>query len=89
MIIMGEEEIKACNDAAALLENYRSFGPMVGDAIEAFQTIGECVEASTQEKIEEAKELIDKLMGEIGPYRGYVPTVAEALEKLKAWADSA
>ena len=81
--------MRACKDAVDLLENYRSFGPMVGEAITAFKRIGECIEDPTQEKVDEAKDLIGRLMKEIGPYQGYVPSVAVALDKLKKWSDSA
>ncbi len=86
---MGTDELKACKDAVDLLENYRSFGPMVGEAIKAFKRIGECIEDPTPEKVDEAKDLIGRLMKEIGPYQGYVPSVALALEKLKKWSESA
>ncbi len=85
---MEMDELKACKDAVGMLENYRSFGPMVGDAIDAFKRIGECIEDPTQEKVNEAKDLIGQLMKEIGPYQGYVPSVAVALEKLKNWSES-
>ncbi len=85
---METDELRTCKDAADLLENYRSFGPMVGEAIAAFKRIGECIEDPTQEKVKEAKDLIGQLMKEIGPYQGYVPLVAVALEKLKKWSES-
>ncbi len=89
MIDMGADELRACKDAAELLENYRSFGPMVGEAIAAFKRIGECIEDPTPEKVDEAKGLIGRLLAEIGPYQGYVPSVAAALEKLKKWSEQA
>ena len=60
---------------------------MVDEGIKAFNRIGECVVDPTPEQKAEAKELIDKLMKEMGPYQGYVPSVAVALEKLKAWSE--
>jgi hypothetical protein len=47
-IDMENDELKACKDAADLLENYRSFSPMVADAIVAFKRIGECIDDPTQ-----------------------------------------
>ena len=85
---MGADELRACKEAADLLENYRSFGPMVGEAIAAFNRISECIEDPTPEKADEAKDLIGRLLAEIGPYQGYVPSVVVALEKLKTWAES-
>ncbi|MBT3284029.1 hypothetical protein HN807_06600 [Candidatus Bathyarchaeota archaeon] len=84
---MGTDELKACMDAVELLENYRSFGSMVGEAIVAFKRIEECIEDPTTEKKDEAKRLISRLSAEIGPYQGYVPSVAVALEKLKKWSE--
>ena len=86
---MGTDELKACKDAADLLENYRSFGPMDGEAIAAFKRIGECIEDPTSEMVDEARDLITRLLAEIGPYQGYIPSVAIALEKLKIWSESA
>ena len=86
---MGTDELKACKDAADLLENYRRFGPLVGEAIAAFKRIGECIADPTQEKVNEAKDLINQLTSGIGPYKGYVPSVAVALDKLKKWSESA
>lgn len=86
---MGTDELRACKDAADLLENYRSFGPLVGEAIAAFKRIGECIEDPTQEKVNEAKDLINQLTSGIGPYQGYVPSVAVALDRLKKWSESA
>lgn len=73
-------------DAIDLLENYRSFGPMVEEGIAAFKKIDECVANPTPEQRAEAKELIDKMLKEIGPYQSFVPSVAVALEKLKEWS---
>ena len=85
---MATDELGTCiNDAMNLLENYKSFGPMVEEGIAAFKRINECIVDPTPEEREEAKGLIDKLMREIGPYQSYVPTVAQALEKLKAWSE--
>lgn len=78
---------KSIANAMKVLENYRSFGPMVNEGIEAFKRIDECVAAPTPELKAEAKELIGKLNAEIGPYQGYVPSVAYALGELKTWSE--
>ncbi len=85
---MSTEELRTCiADAVVLLENYRSFGPKVDEGIKAFNRISECVADPTPEQKAEAKELIGELMRELDPYQVYVPTVAVALEKLKAWSE--
>lgn len=73
-------------DAVATLENYRSFGPMVGDGIDALNRIADCVAEPTPERVAEAKSLLEGLNREIGPYRSYVPTVALTLQQLNEWA---
>ena len=78
---------KTISNAMTVLENYRSFGPMVNEGIDTFKRIDECVAAPTPEHKEEARELIRKLMSEIGPYQGYVPSVAYALDEVKKWVD--
>jgi hypothetical protein len=81
------EELKKCvNDAIMLLDNYKSFGPMVEEGISAFKRINECVDDPTPEEREEAKELIGEMQRQIGPYKAMVPQVALALDKLSEWS---
>jgi hypothetical protein len=81
-----EELRKKIRDAVTLLDNYRSFGPMVGEGIDALNRIDACVAESTPERVAEAKRLLEGLNREIGPYQSYVPTVALALQELNEWA---
>ena len=73
-------------DAVILLENYRSFGPMVGEGIDALKRIDACVAEPTEERVAEAKSLLESLNRGIGPYQSYVPTVGHALQELNEWA---
>jgi len=81
-----EDLRKKIRDAVTLLENYRGFGPMVGDGIDALSRIDACVAEPTEERVAEAKRLLENLNREIGPYQGYVPTVALTLQGLNEWA---
>ncbi len=81
-----EELVKSIEDAIKLLENFRSFGPMVEDGITAFKKINECVIQPTPVAVAEAKNLIDEMQKQIGPYTGMVPQVALALDKLSEWS---
>ena len=83
MIGLETDELRACKVAMDLLENYRSFGPIVGEAITAFKRISECIEDPTLKKVSETKDLINHLTSVIGPYQSYVPSVTFALEKVK------
>lgn len=81
-----EDLRKKIRDAVILLENYRDFGPMVGEGIDALNRIDACVAEPTEERVAEARSLLENLNREIGPYQSYVPTVALALQELNEWA---
>lgn len=76
---------KGIKEAIAVLENYRGFGLMVGEGIDALKRIDTCVAEPTPERVAEAKGLLEGLNREIGPYRGYVPTVAQTLQEINTW----
>ncbi len=80
------ELVKCVEEAIALLENYRSFGPMVEEGIAAFKKINTCVVEPTPEAIAEAKTIIAEMQRQIGPYKAMVPQVAIALDKLSEWS---
>jgi len=84
--LSNEELVKCIQDAIDLLENYRMFGPMVEEGIAAFTKINTCVVDPTPEARKEAKALISEMQSQIGPYKGMVPQVAVALEKLEKWS---
>ncbi|MCW4050982.1 MAG: hypothetical protein NWE89_14740 [Candidatus Bathyarchaeota archaeon] len=80
------EQLRAqIKDTLALLENYRSFGPMVAEGIDAFRKIDECLAEPSPESIVEIKVLLQGLNEGIGPYRGLVPSVAHCLDELNKW----
>ena len=81
-----QDLVKCVKDAIKLLENYRAFGPMVEEGIAAFKKINECVIEPTPEAITEAKNLIDEMQRQIGPYKAMVPAVAVALDRLSEWS---
>ena len=80
-----EDLRKRIRDAVTLLENYRGFGTMVGEGIDALNRIDACVAEPTPERVAEARKLLEGLNREIGPYQSYVPTVALALQELNEW----
>ncbi len=81
-----QDLVKCVEDAIKLLENYRAFGPMVEEGIAAFKKINECVTDPSPEAVAEAKNLIDEMQRQIGPYKAMVPEVAVALDKLSEWS---
>jgi len=76
---------KRIRDAVVLLEDYRGFGPMVGEGVDALNRLEACVAEPTPERVAEAKGLLENLSREIGPYQSYLPTVALALQELNTW----
>jgi hypothetical protein len=80
------ELIKCVEDAITLLENYRSFGPMVEEGISAFKKINKCIQEPTPEAVTEAKTIIAEMQRQIGPYKSMVPQVSLALDKLNEWS---
>ena len=86
---METEELRnSIKDAVAVIESYRGYHPMVDDGIKAFNRIDACVAEPTPERVAEAKSLLEMLNREIGPYQGYIPSVARTLQKLNEWAES-
>ncbi len=81
-----EELVKCIGEAIELLENYKSFGPMVEEGIAVFRKINECVINPTSEAVAKAKPLIAEMQRQIGPYKAMVPQVAEALDRLDKWS---
>ena len=81
-----DELLKCVQDAIELLDNYKSYGPMVEEGIAAFKRINECVVEPTTEATTEAKSLIAEMERQIGPYRSMVPQVSIALDKLQEWS---
>ena len=84
--VTNDELVKCIEDAIALLENYRTYGPMVEEGIAAFKRINECVVEPSEEAREEAKTLINAIERQIGPYKPMVPQVAYALDRLEEWS---
>ena len=81
-----EELVKCIEEAIAMLDSFKSFGPMVEEGIAAFKKINECVISPTPEAVAEAKNMIDEMQRQIGPYKSMVPQVAEALDRLDKWS---
>jgi Na+/phosphate symporter len=81
-----DELIRCVEDAIAILENYRSFGPMVEDGIAAFEKINKCIKEPTPEDVAEAKRAISEMQRQIGPYKSMVPQISLTLDKLSEWS---
>ena len=84
--LSNDELLRCINDAIAILENYRIFGPMVEEGIAAFKEIKECLIDPNSVAIEKVKITIAMMEKQIGPYKSIVPEIAMTLEKLGKWS---
>ncbi len=68
-----------------ILENYRAYGQFVVDAINALKRLDEVVADPTAENVAEGLEIATKMNSLIGPYKSYVPLVANTVEEVLKW----
>ncbi|MCW3978190.1 MAG: hypothetical protein NWF12_00455 [Candidatus Bathyarchaeota archaeon] len=69
----------------SILENYRSYGQFVVEAIDAFTRLDELVADPTQENVSEALEIATELNRQLGPYKSYVPQIANTIDEILKW----
>ena len=68
-----------------ILENYRSYGQFVVEAIDAFTRLDELVADPTQENVSEALEIATEMNRQLGPYKSFVPQIAHTIEEILKW----
>jgi division protein CdvB (Snf7/Vps24/ESCRT-III family) len=69
----------------SILENYRSYGQFVVEAIDAFTRLDELVADPTQENVSEALEIATEMNRQLGPYKSYVPQIANTIDEILKW----
>ena len=79
---------KKIRDAKAYLENYRMYGSMVTEAIDALDRLDEMVADLTEEHLAKAMRIAEELNNRLKPYRGYVPTLAGYMDQILDWLRS-
>ena len=72
-------------ESIGFLEGYRGFSPMVDEAIESLKVIDESVADPTPEKTLDSRRRLSRLAQDIGPYRGFVPSLSDNLDALVRW----
>ena len=77
-----EEIRKTIEDSKRFLEDYKSYGQMVTDAINSLDRIDELVADPSDENLSEALDITKELNSQMGPYKAYVPILSEAIDKL-------
>ena len=84
--MMETEEInRLISESKSFLDDYRIYGKMVSDAIDALSRVQDLVSDPTEDHLREALDIVNKLSDQMGPFRGYVPTFAENLDKIQQW----
>jgi hypothetical protein len=69
----------------ATLEAYRSYGQFVVDAINDFTRLDEVLVDPSDENVAEGLEIATKLNKQIGPYKVFVPQVANTVNGVLKW----
>jgi hypothetical protein len=83
---MDRDELRCrIRESVTLLEGYRSYSPMVDEAISSLLFIDDCMAEPTPRKMEKSRLLISKLVEEIAPYANYMPSLAATLNDLNRW----
>ena len=80
-----EEFNRLISESKSFLEDYRMFGKAVSDAIEALSRVQDLVSEPTKVNLNEALNIVNGLSDQLSPFRGYVPTLAEDLDKIQRW----
>ena len=68
-----------------VLENYRSYGQFVVDAINAFTKLDELIADPTEGNVSEALEIATEMNKQLSPYKGYVPQIAHTINEVLKW----
>jgi len=83
---MSFEEIRnLISESKSFLEDYRMYGKMVQEAIDALDRVEELVSNPDGKGLKEALSIVAKLSQQMEPYKDFVPTLAENIEKLHGW----
>ena len=77
-----QEVRKRIVDAKAYPEDYRMYGSMVTEAIDALDRLDEMVANLTEEHLAEAMRIAEELNNRLELYRGYVPTLARYMDQI-------
>lgn len=80
-----EEILKLVSESKEFLEDYRMYGRMVQEAIDALDRVETLVSNPDKEGLEEASSIVATLRQRMEPYKDFVPTFAENIERLHSW----
>ncbi len=83
---MNVEEVRSIIvESKAYLEDYKAYGKMVQDTIDALSTVENLVSNLETDKLKEALKIVTNLKKQLEVYRDYVPTLAMNIDKIHNW----
>lgn len=68
-----------------VLENYRSYGQLVVDAIDAFTRLDGLIADPSEENVSEALEIASEMNRQLGPYKSFVPQISNTIDEILKW----
>lgn len=80
-----EEVHRLVSESEEFLEDYRIYGRMVQDAIEALDRVEKLISDPTGGGLREALKIVEALRQQLEAYRDYVPTLAEKVDAIYRW----
>jgi len=83
------EDIKeGIKESKKVLEGFRWFGSMVGDAITALDEIDRYVDDPQPEGKDRITGIVKEMQARLGGYASFVPVLVETLKKLDTWLET-
>ena len=83
------EELKVgIKESKKVLEGYKWFGSMVGEAINALDEVDRYVDDPQPEAKDRIKGIVKEMQARLGGYASFVPVLVETLKKLDTWLDT-
>ena len=83
------EELKVgIKESKKVLEGYKWFGSMVGEAINALDEVDRYVDDPQPGAKDRIKEIVKEMQARLGGYASFVPVLVETLKKLDTWLET-
>lgn len=80
-----EEVLRLVSESKSFLEDYRMYGRMVQEAIDALDRVEALVSNPGEGGLKEALSIVATLRQRMEPYKDFVPTFAENIGRLHSW----
>ena len=85
---MNEEIKEGIKESKKVLEGYRWFGSMVGEAINALDEIDHYIDDPQPGYKLRITGIVKEMQARLGGYASFVPVLVETLKKLDTWLET-